>query len=92
MAPAVGRHKTCRYTVLDRLVLLSCQLQVTQGRKLRLDGTGVATPIHHPTDSPLHYDGVRVLSYALGRAKRLLQDGATLSQEMVTGCTQQARA
>ncbi len=56
------------HRLLDHLVHLACQLKVTQGRKLRLDGTVVATNIHHPTDSTLLYDGVRVLSRALGKA------------------------
>jgi IS5 family transposase len=41
------------HRLLDHLVHLACQLKVTQGRKLRLDGTVVATTIHHPTDSTL---------------------------------------
>ena len=79
------------HRVLDHLVHLACQLKVTQGRKLRLDGTVVETNIHHPTDSTLLYDGVRVLSRALGKAQRLLRHGARLPQKMVTDCTQQAR-
>ena len=79
------------HRLLDHLVHLACQLKVTQGRKLRLDGTVVETDIHHPTDSTLLNDGVRVLSRALGTAKRLLRDGAALPQDVFTDCTQQAR-
>ena len=79
------------HRLLEHLVHLACQLKVTQGRKLRRDGTVVATTIHHPTDSPLLYDGVRVLSRTLGHAKRLLGQGTALSQELVSDCPQQAR-
>jgi transposase, IS5 family len=79
------------HRLLDHLVHLACQLQVTQGRKLRLDGTVVATNIHHPTDSTLLYDGVRVLSRTLGKAKRLLRKRTTLAQDLGTDWTQQAR-
>jgi IS5 family transposase len=82
---------TTLHRLLDHLVSLACQLQVTQGRKLRLDGTVVETDIHHPTDSTLLNDGVRVLSRTLGTAKRLLRDGAALPQDVFTDCTQQAR-
>jgi IS5 family transposase len=55
----------------DRVVALARQLRVTRGRKLRVDTTVVETNIHHPTDSALLGDGVRVLSRLLRRAKRL---------------------
>jgi len=56
----------------DRVVVLAQQAKVTQGRKLRFDGTVVQTRIHHPTDSSLLTDGVRVLSRAIRRAKPLV--------------------
>lgn len=49
----------------DRVVTLAGQAKVTQGRKLRIDGTVMETTIHHPTDSSLLADGVRVLSRAI---------------------------
>jgi IS5 family transposase len=55
--------------LLDHVVALARQLRVTRGRKLRLDSTVVATPIHYPTDSSLLVDGVRVLGRLLRRAK-----------------------
>jgi IS5 family transposase len=60
--------------LLDRVVVLAGQAKVTKGRKLRLDGTVVQTTIHHPTDSSLLTDGVRVLSRVIRRAKRLVGD------------------
>jgi IS5 family transposase len=44
----------------DRVVQLAVQAKVTKGRKLRLDATCVQTEIHHPTDSGLLVDSVRV--------------------------------
>src|SRR5438477_3824538 len=60
----------------DRVVELARQAKVTQGRKLRLDATCVQTEIHHPTDSGLLVDGVRVLSRTVSRAKELITDQA----------------
>ena len=58
----------------DRVVELAKQAKVTQGRKLRLDATCVETEIHHPTDSGLLVDSVRVLSRVVKRAKGLVAD------------------
>jgi IS5 family transposase len=63
--------------LLAHIVELARQSKVTRGRKLRTDGTVVETNIHHPTDSSLLADGVRVLSRALGRARDVLQVAAT---------------
>jgi transposase, IS5 family len=56
----------------DRAVELAYSLKVTRARKLRIDGTVVETNIHHPTDSALLADGVRVLSRLLRRARKVL--------------------
>lgn len=45
----------------DRIVQIAQQQGVTQGRRMRVDTTVVETNIHHPTDSMLLGDGVRVL-------------------------------
>lgn len=45
----------------DRIVQIAQQQGVTQGRRMRVDTTVVETNIHHPTDSALLGDGVRVL-------------------------------
>ena len=55
--------------LLDHVVDLARQLQVTRGRKLRVDSTVVQTPIHHPTDSSLLVDGVRMLGRLVRRAR-----------------------
>jgi IS5 family transposase len=56
----------------DRLTELARSLKVTRGRKLRIDGTVVATTIHCPTDSTLLADGARVLSRVAQRAMCIL--------------------
>jgi transposase, IS5 family len=56
----------------DRAVELARSLKVTRGRKMRVDATVVETNVHHPTDSALLGDGVRVLSRLLRRAKKAL--------------------
>jgi IS5 family transposase len=55
--------------LLDHVVALARRLKVTRGRKLRVDSTVVETPIHHPTDSSLLADGVRMLGRLIRRAK-----------------------
>src|SRR5919108_6312777 len=55
--------------LLDHVVDLARQLKVTRGRKLRVDSTVVETAIHHPTDSSLLVDGVRVLGRLIRRAR-----------------------
>jgi IS5 family transposase len=56
----------------ERAVELARSLKVSHGRKLRVDSMVVETNIHHPTDSALLSDGVRVLSRLLRRAKKAL--------------------
>jgi transposase, IS5 family len=56
----------------DRAVELAHCLKVTRGRKLRVDAMVVETNVHHPTDSALLSDGVRVLSRLLRQAKKAL--------------------
>jgi IS5 family transposase len=62
------------HTLNDRVVQLAVQAKVTKGRKLRLDATCVQTNIHHPTDSGLLVDSVRVLSRFVQRAKGLIKE------------------
>src|SRR5215208_3680620 len=55
--------------LLDHVVALARQLKVTRGRKLRVDSTVIETTVHHPTDSSLLADGVRMLGRLVRRAK-----------------------
>ena len=61
-------------TLLDHVVGLARQLQVTRGRKLRVDSTVVQTPVHYPTDARLLGDGVRILGRLIRRARPLVGD------------------
>jgi IS5 family transposase len=66
---------------LDRVAALAHQLRVTQGRKLRIDGTVVETNIHAPTDSSLLGDGLRVLSRGLKRAQHVLGTATQVAKD-----------
>ena len=48
--------------VHERMVKIARDKGVTAGRRMRVDTTVVETDIHHPTDSTLMGDGVRVLT------------------------------
>jgi IS5 family transposase len=54
-------------TIHERVVTMAKEANVAPGRKLRTDTTVVETNIHHPTDSSLLGDGIRVLTRGLGR-------------------------
>ena len=75
----------------ERVVALARQARVTRGRKLRLDSTVVETPIHHPSDSSLLADGVRVLSRCLRRAKSVLGESCTLGRRVFCTHNRSAR-
>jgi IS5 family transposase len=61
--------------LLHRLVTIAATSGVTRGRKMRVDTTVVEAPIHHPTDSGLCEDVVRVLSRTM---RRLVDVGVDL--------------
>jgi len=46
----------------ERIVQIACAEGVAAGRRMRVDTTVVETDVHHPTDSTLLGDGVRVLT------------------------------
>lgn len=75
----------------ERVVLLARQAHVTRGRKLRTDGTVVAATMHHPTDSSLLADGVRVLSRLVGRAKALVDATAAAGRDLFRDRTRSAK-
>lgn len=56
------------HDINDRILLLAQERPLTQGYKLRVDSTVTESHIHHPTDSSLLVDGVRVLSRLVERA------------------------
>jgi transposase, IS5 family len=69
-------HPQTLHQLLDRVTELARSLQVTRGRKLRTDSMVVETDIHHPSDSTLLADGVRVISRVVRRARALLEGEA----------------
>src|SRR6266487_2948146 len=75
----------------DQVVKLARQAKVTKGRKLRLDATCVQTTIHHPTDSGLLVDSVRVLSRFVQRAKGLIKDQVPNVQQVCRSRLRTAR-
>ncbi len=79
------------HALLDHVVELARSLKVTRGRKLRIDGTVVETHIHHPTDSTLLDDGVRVLSRTLKKAQRVLTRATDLGREAFRNRTRSAK-
>jgi IS5 family transposase len=79
------------HRLLEHVVTLARALKVTRGRKLRIDGTVVETNIHHPTDSTLLYDAVRVLSRTLVTAKSVGQHAAALPRHALRDRTRSAK-
>jgi transposase, IS5 family len=77
--------------LLDQVMALAQSLKVTRGRKRRIDGTVVATNIHHPTDSPLLYAGVRVLGRTLAKAKKVVQQVPSLARPTFRDRTRSAK-
>jgi IS5 family transposase len=79
------------HSLNDRVVKLAVQAKVTKGRKLRLDATCVETQIHHPTDSGLLVDSVRVLSRIVKRAKGLVAHQVSYLQQTCRSRLRSAR-
>jgi transposase, IS5 family len=75
----------------ERVVALARSLKVTRGRKLRVDSMVVETTIHHPTDSGLINDGVRVLSRLLRRTKAAMGSAAGLGSQAFRRRTRSTR-
>lgn len=64
---------------------------VTQGKKLRTDGSVVETHIHYPTDSSLLADGVRVLGRTVARAREVV-DGQVVRWRKTVFCNHTRKA
>lgn len=56
----------------QRLTEIAIRFNITKGKKLRTDGTVVATNIHFPSDNSLLTDGIRVIHRILSQAKKLV--------------------
>src|SRR5437764_9763109 len=57
----------------DLVVQAAVDLGLEDGAKLRVDTTVVQTDIHHPTDSMLLWDAVRVVTRLVGRLLKVLE-------------------
>jgi len=55
----------------DALVLKLKERKVVRGRKLRIDTTVVESDIHHPTDTGLLNDGIRVITRVVSKLKKV---------------------
>src|ERR1700688_384144 len=55
----------------ERIVKIARAKGVTAGRRMRVDTTVVETDIHHPTDSTLLGDGVRVLTRTMRKITKI---------------------
>ena len=53
------------------ILLYAKRKSIETGRKIRIDSTVVETDIHHPTDSTLLWDGIRVMTRMLAEGKEL---------------------
>src|ERR1700726_3674929 len=63
----------------ERIVRIARDKGVTAGRRMRVDTTVVETNIHHPTDSTLLGDGVRVLTRIMRKITKIAgADGTKL--------------
>jgi IS5 family transposase len=57
--------------VHERMVKIALEKGVTTGRRMRVDTTVVETDVHHPTDSTLLGDGVRVLTRIMKKITKI---------------------
>jgi IS5 family transposase len=57
----------------ERIIQLAVEQKVTNGRKLRTDGTVVESNIRPPSDGRLLADGVRVLARSVARGQTILK-------------------
>jgi IS5 family transposase len=74
-----------------RITEMALKLKVTQGRKLRTDGTVVETQIQSPRDSQMLADSVRVVVRTLERAKKVLIESKQLAQENFVNLNKEAK-
>jgi IS5 family transposase len=73
---AFNRLTPTTLEVINELVVKSAvALGLENGKKLRVDTTVVETDIHHPTDSTLLWDTVRVVTRLVGNLDDLLPQG-----------------
>jgi IS5 family transposase len=71
--------------VHDRIVQIAQDKGVVNGRRMRVDTTVVETNIHHPTDSTLLGDGVRVLIRTMKQITKIVGDVGTKLRDRSRG-------
>ena len=71
----------------QRVVTLAQAAGTTTGRRLRVDTTVVETNIHHPTDSSLLADGVRVVTRVVKTLEGLVGAGARAMRDRARSVT-----
>ncbi len=77
---------------LNQRLLRTAQTQgVTQGQKLRTDGTVIETNMHYPTDSRLLNDSARVLGRLLTQARKLLQPQQVADKKLFRNRSRRAK-
>ena len=57
--------------IQGEIIGYSKQEKIESGRKVRIDATAVESDIHHPTDSTLLADGVRIITRWMAEGKKL---------------------
>ncbi|MFH1011037.1 MAG: ISNCY family transposase [bacterium] len=73
---AFNRLTPATLEAVNEIVVKSAvALGLENGKKLRVDTTVVESDIHHPTDSTLLWDSVRVITRLVGRLNDLLPHG-----------------
>ena len=80
---AVGPETIKR--IHDRMVQIAQARGVTQGRRMRVDPTVVEANIHHPTDSTLLGDGVRVLIRTMKKITKIVGEVGTKLRDRSRG-------
>lgn len=58
-------------TIHQLLINYAVNNKIEKGRKIRIDSTAIETDIHHPTDSTLLADGIRIITRWLAAGKEL---------------------
>ena len=67
------------------LLAMAAAQKIESGGKVRVDTTVVESPIHWPSDSELLWDGVRVLTRLMQRARELLGERCPASPNACDG-------
>jgi IS5 family transposase len=75
----------------DRVNRIAQDNRLTDGRKMRADGTVVDTNIHYPTDSSLLSDSVRVIGRLLHRARDICRPRSPSAKKLFRNSGRRAR-